>query len=92
MKGLVAVTIGLSTTAYATDGCVIGLNGAHFVGVAQIVNTIVFIAVYFTMASVYGASTSLAHVWTALLVFQSLRIVEHVVKLVYDERRFFRQA
>jgi Na+-driven multidrug efflux pump len=92
MKGLVAVTIGLSTTAYATDGCVIGLNGAHFVGVAQIVNTIVFIAVYFTMSSVYGASTSLTHVWTALLIFQSLRIIEHVVKLVYDERRFFRQG
>jgi len=88
MKPWVAATIGLATAAYANDGCVIGLHGAHFVGVAQIVNTSVFIVIYLGLRHVLGPSTSLVHLWTALLVFQASRIIEHMVKIIVDERAF----
>jgi Na+-driven multidrug efflux pump len=86
MRSLVAVTIGLSTTAYATDGCVIGLGEASFVGAAQIINTSIFVLMFITFRMIYGAATSLHHLWTALLLFQALRVAEHVWKLRHDER------
>jgi len=86
MRSLVAVTIGLSTAAYATDGCVIGLGGASFVGAAQMINTSIFVLVFIAFRTIYGAATSLQHLWLALLLFQALRLAEHVWKLRHDER------
>ena len=86
MRSLVAVTIGLSTAAYATDGCVIGLGGASFVGAAQMINTSIFVLVFIAFRTICGAATSLQHLWLALLLFQALRLAEHVWKLRHDER------
>ena len=86
MRSLVAVTIGLSTAAYATDGCVIGLGEASFVGAAQMINTSIFVLVFIAFRTIYGAATSLQHLWLALLLFQALRLAEHVWKLRHDER------
>ena len=86
LRGVVAVTIGLSTASYATDGCVIGTGDAKFVGTAQMVNVSFFIGIFIAFQTLYGAATSLHHLWSALLAFQALRLAEHAWKLIVDER------
>ena len=85
LRVVVAVTIGFSTAAYATDGCVIGTGDAKFVGTAQLVNIAIFIAGFIFLQRYYGAAMSLQHVWSALLAFQALRLVEHAWKIREDE-------
>jgi len=87
LKHIVALAVGLATTAYALDGCVIGLGGARFVGGVQMFNTAIFVGLLSVIKAAFGANMSLAHVWQALVVFQLLRVLEHVVKLSFDEQR-----
>jgi Na+-driven multidrug efflux pump len=87
LKHIVALAVGFSTTAYALDGCVIGLGGARFVGGIQVFNTAIFVGVLSVVKAAFGVNMTLAHVWQALVLFQVLRVLEHVVKLTFDEQR-----
>ena len=84
VKPYVVASVGASSFALALDGIRVGMGGAKNVGQAQVFNLLLTVALAAWMKLYAPGSESFAlnHVWVLMLLFQFLRVCEHVYATV----------
>ena len=84
MKPYVVASVGASSFALALDGIRVGMGGAKNVGQAQVFNLLltVALAAWMKLYAPVSESFALNHVWVLMLLFQFLRVCEHVYATV----------
>ena len=84
VKPYVVASVGASSFALAIDGIRVGTGGAKNVGQAQVFNLLltVALAAWMKLSAPGSESLTLNHVWVLMVLFQFLRVCEHVYATV----------
>ena len=84
VKPYVVASVGASSFALVIDGIRVGTGGAKNVGQAQVFNLLltVALAAWMKLSAPGSESLTLNHVWVLMVLFQFLRVCEHVYATV----------